>query len=144
MQWMLKCLGGWAGAGYLHALVPLPARASAAEVLAEVARLFPTSLPQGKERFRLQKIKLLQKIHLNCGSVQPLSAQLPCCLANPRARSIVKYLQPESLKAVSSACLQDPLPQKKETFYHSDIFLTNLQKTCLIFFLTMPCYLCLF
>lgn len=72
--WVLKCLGGWAGAGYLHALVhavpgwlgrsrappcPLPAKASAAEVHGEVARPFPTSLPQNKERFGLQKIKFL-------------------------------------------------------------------------------------
>lgn len=101
VRWVLMLLFGWAGAGHLHALVP--ARASAPEVHGGVTQSFPASLPQ--DRFGLKNIKflhlgqILQKMHLNSSSVQPLPMQLPCCLAEPRARSIVKYLQPESLKA---------------------------------------------
>lgn len=92
---------GWLGRSrYLHAATP--AWASTAEVHGGVAR--PSQLPFHKTDLDWKRsnsyiwAKSYQKMHLNSSSVQPLPMQLPW-LGKPRAQSIVKYLQPESLKA---------------------------------------------
>lgn len=99
---VLKCLGGWAGAGCLHALVP-----HQPEHVLLKGRRGGTAIPNFPST-RQRKIWIAKDRILTFGanltknaSEQGLCAatpmQLPWCL---EAWSIVNYLQPESLKAV--------------------------------------------
>lgn len=144
--------GAWAGMWYLCALVPLPARASTAIGAQRGCMAFPNLPPEDGESFGWQKIAFLclcqnfRNAHLKSSWVQTFPVQqLLCCLANPQAHSIVKCLQSESLKAVFQSLSPSILcPKRRRLFITSDIFSEKLTKGVFIFFLTMPCYLCLF
>lgn len=134
--------------------MPLPARASAAAVHGEITWVFSQpSFHKTKKVLDCKRsnsyiwAKVFKRAHPTSRSVQTFPMRwLPCRLPNPRARSIVECLQPESLKAVfQSPSPSTRCPERRRHFITSDIFLTNLEKAYLIFFfLTMPCYLCLF
>lgn len=78
--WCRSARGAW---WYLCALVPLPARASAAAVHGEVARSFSIFLPQDKESFGLPKIEFLDlgQIFKKTTSEQQLRADFPRAMA---------------------------------------------------------------
>lgn len=91
-------------------------------------------------------IKSSKKPTLNSSSAQTFPVWwLWCFLANPQAHSVVRCLQPESLEAVFQSLSPSTLcPQRRRYFITSGIFLTNLKKAYLIFFLTMACLLSMF
>lgn len=138
VRWCRNAQGAW---WYLCALVPLPARASAAAVHKEVARSFSMFLPQDKESFGLPKIDFLdlgqifKKTRLNSSSGQTFPEQwLPCCLADPRAHSAVECLQPESLTAVFSPCLRASSAPKEGDILSQVIFSRQTYKRHIWFF----------
>lgn len=71
------------------------------------------------------------------------SKQLPCSLSNPPRTPLSSASSLNNERLFHSLSLSILCPKRRH-FITSDIFLTNLQKAYLIFFLTMPCYLCLF